>query len=146
MTQKQHVDNDIQDQKIVIVAAPSLGRGETANRAAVLATGLASCHPEIVGPALVTADGITWPGFTQIPIAVLMGRDGVTIPDIAMKAQQKGCTTLVYLSRAQSMQSYQAYADAVSGLLAHDLDIDAVILYGPKRRVNKITGNLPALR
>lgn len=51
--------------------APHLGKGESANRAAVLSTGLAARHPEIIGGSLVTKDGIDLLGFTKVPIIVL---------------------------------------------------------------------------
>ena len=139
-------DNLASTNKIAIVVAPSLGRGEAANRCAVLATGLAARHPEIIGPDLLTADGITLPGFTQVPIAVLTLNAGKKFPEVISKADETGCTLLVYLSRAQGLRSYSEYAQYIAKLPQQKLDIDAVILYGLKKSVGKITGNLPTLR
>lgn len=57
-----------------------------------------------------------------------------------------GCTALVFLSRAQGMRSYSGYVDSVAGSRRNALDIDAVIVYGAKKSINRITGNLRMLR
>ena len=44
--------------KVVIVVSPFLGIGLAANRAAVLATGLAIHIPSLPGQNLVTKDGV----------------------------------------------------------------------------------------
>jgi hypothetical protein len=146
MKNETTVDQLAKENKIAIVVAPSLGKGTAANRSAVLATGLAARHPEVIGPDLTTADGITLPGFTKVPIAVLTAKANANVPEIASKARQLGCTTLVFLSRAQGLQSYHEYTKYIAGLSEQNLDIDAVIMYGSKKQVNRITGNLPLLR
>jgi hypothetical protein len=131
--------------KIALVMSSDLDRGAVANRGAVMATGLALRHPEIVGPDLVTRDGQVLPGFTKVPIVVLSAREE-PLTALAARAREKGLTTLVFLGRAQGMRSYEAYRDSVAGSDAADLDVDAVLLYGPRKPVNQVTGSLPALR
>lgn len=131
--------------KIALVMHADLDRGAVANRGAVLATGLAMRHPEIVGPDLETQDGKVLFGFTKVPIVVLSSREEPLVT-LEARAREKGLTTLVFLSRAQGMRSYQAYRDSVASSGAADLDVDAVLLYGPRKTVNQVTGSLPALR
>lgn len=131
--------------KIAIVVDPNLERGQIANRCAVLATGLAARHPEIIGPDLRTEDGVELPGFTKVPIVVLSGRE-TPLVQLAQRAREQGCTTLVFLARAQGLRSYEAYRDSVAGSTADKLDVDAFIAYGPHKALNKVTGSLPALR
>jgi hypothetical protein len=38
------------------------------------------------------------------------------------------------------------YTKSIAGTPEENLDVDAFIIYGPKKKVNKITGNLPVLR
>jgi hypothetical protein len=140
------VDILAQENKIALVVAPNLAIGQVANRAAVLATGLAAQHPEIIGNDLVTADGMRLPGFTKVPIAVLQAKDPDSLPVLFVKAQEQECMVLVFLSRAQGLRSYADYTQSVAGSNGDELDIDAFILYGPRKQVNKITGNLPMLR
>lgn len=134
------------EKKIVILLNEDLPRGAAANRCAVLATGLAARHPEILGRDLVTADGQTLPGFTKQPIVVLAASAGQDLNDLASQAKLMGCTTLVFLSRAQGMRSYDAYAESVAGTPAAGLDTDACLIFGPKKAVNKLSGAMPSLK
>lgn len=131
--------------RIAVVIDPSLDRGSVGNRCAVLATGLGYRHPEIIGPDLVTRDNVSLPGFTQVPISVLVGK-GQSLRELAKRAHELGCTTLVFLSRAQGLRSYQAYRESVSETDAADLDVDAFAVFGPKKAVNSVVGALPCLR
>jgi hypothetical protein len=132
--------------KIAIVMDGSMAPGMLANRAAVIATGLAARHGEIVGADIVTKDGVPLPGITKVPISVLQARNRNDIPALTDKARTLGCTVVVYLSRAQGLRSYEAYMAAIGGLTADRLDIDTLLVFGPRKSVNKITGNLPMLR
>lgn len=140
------VDPLARDNRIAIILAPELKPGQMANRSAVLATGLAARHPEIVGPALTTADGHRLEGITKVPMAVLAARDLADVQRLTLKANQLGCSLMVYLSRAQGLRSYEAYQASIARGRFEELDVDAVILYGPKKRVNKVTGNLSLMR
>ena len=154
MTQTLERDNDRQippdqlaiERKIALIMAPAVGRGASDNRAAVLATGLAAKHPEIIGEGMTTADGHELLGFTKVPIVVLSAIEGIELREIAEKATKSGCTSLVFMTRAQGLRSYEAYRQSVSVSTAEELDVDACILFGPKKAVNRLVGSLPSLR
>ncbi len=131
--------------RIALVIDPSLDRGAAGNRCAVLATGLAAVRPEIIGRDLTTADGVTLPGFTKVPMAVLVGK-GQPLREMAKRARDMGCTTLVFLARAQGMRSYEAYCESVAQTRADELDVDAFAIFGTKKAVNSVVGELPCLR
>jgi hypothetical protein len=131
--------------RIALIVDQSLDRGAVGNRCAVLSTGLAARHPEIIGSDLLTSDGVRLPGFTKVPMAVLVGRDQ-PLREMAKRARASGCTTLVFLSRAQGMRSYDAYKNSVAQTDEENLDVDAVAIFGPKKAVNSIVGALPCLR
>jgi hypothetical protein len=133
------------EMKIALVMHADLDRGAVANRGAVLATGLAMRHPEIIGPDLATQDGKVLFGFTKVPIVVLSAREESLVA-LEARAHEKGLTTLVFLGRAQGMRSYEAYRESVAETGAADLDIDALLLYGPRKAVSQVTGSLPSLR
>ncbi|MEJ2639521.1 MAG: DUF2000 domain-containing protein [Desulfosarcinaceae bacterium] len=146
MNQDPQVDPLARDNRIAIILSTELEAGQMANRAAVLATGLAARHPEIVGPPLATADGRTLGGITKVPMAVLAADDPAHVQRLTLKADQLGCTLMVYLARAQGLRSYEAYQRSIAQDRFDELDVDSVILYGPKKRVNKVTGNLALVR
>lgn len=120
--------------------------GLAANRAAVLATGLAMHIPSLHGQNLVTKDGIELLGFTQIPIPILTARVEISFFELAKRTEELGCKIIIFLSRAQGMRSYEEYKMSVSQTNYADLDIDAIAIYGDKKSVTKITGNLPSLK
>lgn len=135
-----------EDVKIVMVLAPHLEKGPLTNRAAVLATGLVGKFPAIVGKDVVSKDGQVIPGITQIPIPILAARPGQSLKELAAKGQGLGCSTLVFITKAQGLHSYNEYEQYVSQTAYVDIEIDAIALHGPKKLVDKVTGNLPMLR
>lgn len=132
--------------KIVIVVAQHLGIGLAANRAAVIATGLAAHVPNMIGSNATTKDGKGVLGFTQIPMPILVARPDVSLLDLAQKSEGAGCTTIIFLARAQGMRSYKEYLESIKQTEYKDLDIDAVGIAGETKQVTKLTGNLPSLR
>ena len=138
--------NENKDLKLVIVINSSLGIGLAANRAAVLATGLAAHVPNMIGQNLNTKDGVTLFGFTQIPIPILASKPDTSFLELAKRSEQLGCKVIVFLTRAQGMKSYEEYKISIAQTNYVDLDVDAIAIYGDQKSVTKITGNLPALR
>jgi hypothetical protein len=138
--------SDVPNIKIVIVVAQHLGIGLAANRAAVIATGLAAHVPNMIGSNIVTKDKRDILGFTQIPMPILVARPDVSLLDLAEKSEASGCTTIVFLTRAQGLRSYKEYIESIKQTDYKDLDIDAVGIAGDTKQVTKLTGNLPSLR
>ncbi len=136
----------LNSKKMVIVVAANLATGMVANRCAALSVGITGSHPEIIGFPTETADGIVLGAITRMPIPVLVAKEIQALPEIENKARLQGCTTLVYLSRAQGLRSYQAYLDSIKATPYADLDIDAIAIYGDRKIVSSLTGNLAILR
>jgi len=132
--------------KVVIVVADSLGRGLAANRAAVLATGLAAHVPSIIGQNLMTKDRKELLSFTQVPIPILCSKPDTNFIELAKRSEELGCKVIVFLTRAQGMRSYEEYRLSVAQSSYSELDIDAIAIYGEIKPVTKATGNLPSLR
>lgn len=139
-------ESDRPEIKIVIVVAEHLEKGPAANRAAVLATGLAAHVQDMIGVNATTKDNKTVLGFTQIPIPILIARQDVSLVDLSQKAELLGCTVIVFLARAQGVRSYKEYIDSIKNTNYIDLDIDGVGIAGDTKTVTKLTGNLPSLR
>jgi len=136
----------LSNKKLVIVVAANLATGMMANRCAALSVGITGSHPEIIGSPTETADGIVLGAITRMPIPILVAKEIKSLPEMENKARLQGCTTLVYLSRAQGLRSYQAYLDSIKATPYADLDIDAIAIYGDKKIVSSLTGNLAILR
>ena len=137
---------EYEELKVIIVVSSNLGIGLAANRAAVLATGLAMHIPSLPGQNLVTKDGVELLGFTQIPIPILTVKPEVSLLELCKRSEELGCKIIVFLTRAQGMRSYEEYKKSVAETNYNDLDIDAIAIYGDKKSVTKVTGSLPSLR
>lgn len=138
--------SDKPELKIVIVVSENLEKGPAANRAAVLASGLATHVPDMIGTNAVTKDNKIVLGFTQIPIPILITRQNVSLVDLAERSESLGCTVIIFLARAQGMRSYKEYIESIKNTNYVDLDIDGVGIAGDTKTVTKLTGNLPSLR
>jgi len=123
-----------------------LNIGGIANRCAVLSTGFAVQHSEIIGVNPITSDGIKLNGFTELPIVILSAKDEPSLKDIEEKARKLDCSTFIFLTRAEGVRSYSAYVESIANSNSYELDIDAILIYGDKKKVNKTTGSLPMLR
>jgi hypothetical protein len=130
MKDESTVDILAQKNRIAIVMAPHLGIGEAANRAAVLATGLAAQYAEIIGNDLITADNATLRGFTKVPIALLTAKESSDIHNLWTNAKELNCSTFVFLARAQGVRSYVEYAESIAETPEAELDVDAFLVYG----------------
>lgn len=138
--------NGTEDLKVVIVIHSSLGIGLAANRAAVLATGLAAHVPNMVGQNLTTKDGVSLLGITQIPIPILASKPDTSFLELAKKSEEAGCKIIVFLTRAQGLRSYEDYKESIAQSNYAELDIDAIAIYGPRLEVTKLTSSLTSLR
>jgi hypothetical protein len=139
-------ESDIPNKKVVIVISALLDKGPATNRAAVLATGLAAHVPNMIGQNPITKDGKTLLSFTQMPMPILTTKPETSLVNIAKQAESLGCLTIVFLSRAQGVRSYQEYIQSIAQTNYDDLDIDGIAIAGETKTVTSLTGNLPSLR
>ncbi len=138
--------SETEDLKIVIVISSALGIGLAANRAAVIATGLAKHVPNMIGPNLLTKDGKVLLGITQIPIPILASKPDTSFLDLAKRSEELGCKYIVFLTQVQGMRTYEEYIYLLSQTNYSELDIDGIGIFGPSKSVTRLTGNLPSLR
>ena len=132
-------------QRCVIVVDAALPVGKAANAAAVIALTVGQRHPELVGAALVDADGIAHPGLIPIGIAVLAaGRE--ELPGIRAKGVEIGCDVVDFPVQGQETNDYQAFCDAVGKVATVDLNYLGVALIGEKKPISRIVANIGLLK
>jgi len=132
-------------QRCVIIVDAALPVGKAANAAAVIALTIGQRHPELVGTALVDADGIAHPGLIPIGIAVLAaGRD--ELANIRAKGVEIGCDVVDFPVQGQETNDYQAFCDAVGKVATVDLDYLGVALIGEKKPISRIVANIGLLK
>ena len=126
--------------KCVVVIDRTLPQGLMANTAAVLTLSLGKLHPELIGSDNCDYNGEVHTGITTIPIPILSG----TADEIVMlRSLLKNETTLIDFSNvAQSTKNYRAYSEKLAVTKSEEITYLGILVFGPKKIVNKHTGHL----
>lgn len=135
--------------KIVMVINKELPLGLVANTAAVLGISLSNMfQQDIVGCNIQDANGNVHIGITAQTIPVLGGsRQQIKdIRDLMFDSAYSEITVIDFSEVAQKCLEYEDYIRTLSCLPSSDIYYLGICLYGPKKKVNKLTGNLGLLR
>lgn len=135
--------------KLVMVINRDLPLGLVANTAAVLGISLSKIYQEdIVGGDIVDADGNLHLGITAQTIPILSAsREQVKeIREAMFEPAFAEVAAIDFSEAAQRCLNYEQYIRSLAQLSAEELFYLGVCMYGPKKKVNKLTGSLPLLR
>lgn len=135
--------------KIAMVINKEIGIGLVANTAAVLGISLSKLYQEqIVGCDIQDADGNVHLGITakNIPILGASREQIKMIRDAVFISSDSEITVVDFSEVAQKCLDYNDYEKKLSCIPASDIYYLGMCLYGPKKKVNKLTGNLGLLR
>ncbi len=137
-----------QEKKCVIIIDGDLSLGLITNTSAVLGMTIGKRIEGVIGLDIFDASGNCHTGITNTPIPILKGTKK-TIKEIRNKIDGKkvGDILLVDFSyTAQKSKTYADYEDKLSATTAEDLEYLGIALYGDKKDISSLTGNLPLLR
>jgi hypothetical protein len=132
-------------ERCVIVVDQDLPPGLAANAAAVLALTLGAREPALAGADLVDGDGQEHPGLIPIGLPVLKA-PRASLTDLRGRAAEAGLGVVDFPAFGQTTTDYEAVRTAVAATAASDLEYLGVAVYGARRPVGRLTGNLPLLR
>ena len=135
--------------KLVMVINRDLPLGLVANTAAVLGISLSKIYQEdIVGGDIADADGNLHLGITAQTIPILSAsREQVKeIRETMFEPAFAEVAAIDFSEEAQRCLNYDQYMRSLSQLSAEELFYLGVCMYGPKKKVSKLTGSLPLLR
>ena len=138
----------LQDEKCVIIVDEALPIGMIANTAAIIGITLGKRFPACVGCDVTDKSGYSHLGIIQFPVPILKAgkeklkamRETLYLPDYAE------LTCVDFSDVAQSCNDYDAFIDKAAGTYQNDYTYFGIGIYGGKKLVNKLTGNLPLLR
>ena len=137
---------DLNGNKCVIIIDESLPTGLIANTAAVLAANVGRDHPEIFGPDVPDASGTVHPGMTAMAFPILRS-DAEAVRDVYEKARRmEGLEICAFSNVAQTSRAYDEYTGRLASTPSDELSYLGLMLFGPKKQVNKLSSSLGLLR
>lgn len=134
--------------KIVMVVDRELPLGLIANTTAVLGISLGRLFPEIVGADIEDADKQIHLGITNKTIPVLCaGKEQIkAIRERLFEQPDADLRMIDFCEIAQRSLDYAHYTTCLSALPCSHIYYLGICLYGPVKKVNKLTGSLGLLR
>lgn len=135
------------EKKCVIVVNENLAPGLIANTTAVLAATLGKLDQTIIGEDVLDLENNKHYGIVQIPIPILKGNQEL-LRNLLEKAKNYNdeIVTIDFSDLAQSCRSYPEYISKMKVTREACLNYSGICLYGNKKRINKLTGNLSLLK
>ncbi|MCM1330202.1 MAG: DUF2000 domain-containing protein [Ruminococcus sp.] len=134
--------------KCVMIIDQTLPLGVTANTAAILGITLGKLFPETVGGDVRDKSGGVHPGIIEFPVPILKGT-----PELIGEVRQKlsgtgfeGVAAVDFSETAQSCKTYAEFTEKMSQTEEKDLRYMGIALFGEKKKINKLTGNIPLLK
>jgi hypothetical protein len=131
--------------RCVIVVDEALPAGLAANAAAVLALTLGARAPGLRGADIDDADGVRLPGLIDRGLPILTA-SAVGLAALRSRAVEAGVELIGFPRFGQETTDYEAFRAHVARTRTADLAYLGLLVAGPKRAVNRLTGSLPLLR
>ena len=132
--------------KAVIILEPNQPLGLLVNTASVLSVTLGDVVESIRGVDTYDADGVRHPGVIRIPLPILSA-DPQMLQSIYERARDDASIMVAdFTHTAQSCKTYEEYEDKCAHTPTEAMGLLGLALYGDRKRVNKLVGNLKMLR
>lgn len=139
---------DLQNEKCVMVFDGTMPLGLIANTAAIMGITLGKAMPTIVGPNVMDKAGREHLGIIQFPIPILKA-NSAQLEEIRKKLYQNefsDLTVVDFSNLAQHCKTYEEFTNKMRIANESDFQYLGLTLCGPKKKINKLTGNMPLLR
>jgi hypothetical protein len=134
--------------KCVMIIDNSLPIGLIANTAAVLSLTLGKKIDGIIGSDVSDSSGQIHVGITNIPIPILKA-SSECIRELRMRIIQEEFSDILvvdFSNAAQMTKNYNDYTEKIAQFGTKELQYLGIALYGDKKKITKLTGNLPLLK
>lgn len=136
------------EKKCVMVVDDALPLGIIANTAAILGNTLGSHYPSVVGKDVLDKNGNSHLGIIQTPIPILRGNKELLneLRNTLYQEKYKDIVVADFSNIAQASKTYLEYTEKMNNTDLKDIVYLGIAMYGDKKLVNKLTGNLGLLR
>lgn len=138
----------LENEKCVIVVDGSLPLGLIANTCAIMGITLGKRFPQVVGGSVFDKNGNEHLGIIEFPVSILQA-EADRIKFIRSKLYEDNFADVVcvdFSDVAQGCKTYTEFIGKMELTKAKDLAYLGLCICGDKKKVNKLTGNLPLLR
>ena len=138
---------DLQNEKCVMVIDENLPLGLIANTAAIMGITLGKKMPEVVGADVTDQSGNEHLGIIEFPVPILRGstEDIKAIRKKLYRPEFLDLTVVDFSDLAQGCKTYDEFIEKMERVDESSLQYFGVAICGAKKKVNKLTGNLPLL-
>ena len=139
---------NVQNEKCVIVLDERLPFGIIANTAAILGITLGKAMPEVVGADITDKTGREHTGIIQFPVPILKG-DTESIKVLRERLYEpefSDVTVVDFSDLAQGCKTYDEFIEKMKDAPERDLNYFGIAMCGVKKKINKLTGQMPLLR
>ena len=136
------------NEKCVVILDESLPLGVIANTAAILGVTMGMKMPGVVGCDVCDGAGRPHAGIIQFPIPILKGNPEI-LRELRAKLFEPPFSDLAVVDFTDLAQGCRTYGDFIGKMSAcppEDLQYMGIAVCGEKKKVAKLTGNLPLLR
>lgn len=139
---------NIENEKCVMVINESLPIGIIANTAAILGITMGMKMPDVVGSDVVDKEGNKHVGIIQFPVPILKGNAEIinTLRAKLFAEEFSDLTVVDFTDLAQSYKTYNEFIEKMAVCSEADLKYIGLAVCGNKKKINKLTGNMPLLR
>ncbi len=133
--------------KCVMVVDSTLPSGLIANTAAVLGLSLGNHIPGLIGPDITDSGGELHKGITAVPIPVLgSNRDELSRIYRACQTKRPDLTVIGFSTIAQDCHTYAEYMALTGERPSQETQYLGLCIYGSRKVVNSLCGQLKLLR
>lgn len=132
--------------KCAIIVDHSLNPGLAINAASIIGISLGTQVENLVGPAMTSQDGVVYPGVISAPLPILLSQEMSLNDTLARAAAEPDILVMPFSTLAQSCKTYTEYGERIASASSDGIQLAAIGLLGPKKKINRLTGNLPLYR
>jgi len=132
---------DASQHRCTIIIDKDLPAGLAINAASVIGISFGRTTENLVGPDRQSMDAVNYPGVIYSPLPVLLA-SGEYIQELQRIAKEEAIYAMPFSALAQSCKTYDEYGARISSVSSEEIELVAIGLIGPKKRITKLTGNL----
>ncbi len=134
---------DASQHRCTIIIDNDLPVGLAMNAASVIGISFGRTVEDLVGPDKQSLDGVNYPGVIYSPLPVLRA-SGACIHELLIAGEADDDIEIMPFSAlAQSCKTYDEYGERIASVSSNAIELVAIGLVGPKKKITKLTGNLP---